>query len=151
MSLLLAACLAACGDQNVITPRDVAGNYVYAIAEGNYQAACAQLDTRTRDRLARAAGPHGTCTELLSRCLPGRFRSSAGDQSQLLYAGSKLRERGRSASVTLGGTAAARATRFVTLSYDGSRWLLTSPGAAITRCLSRISASQRRAGRRVRR
>lgn len=134
--LALCAALAACGNQNIVTASDVAGSYVYAVAEGNYPGACALLTPATRGALLAARPTHGGCPALLRRCLPSRFHHASGDQSQLLYASTDETIHGDHASVVLSATPAAQATRHVTLVRTHGRWRLTSPGAAIARCVA---------------
>lgn len=132
----LCAGLAACGDQNVVTPGDVAGNYVYAIAEGNFSAACALLDPHARAALIAAHPSRGGCPGVMRDCLPSGSRRSSGDQSQLLYANTDVTIHGNRASVALSATPAASATRLVHLIHHQGRWRLSTPGVAISRCLT---------------
>ena len=148
--LALSGALAACGNQIIVTAADMAGSYVYAIAEGNYPKACALLTPGTRRVLLAGRPTRGGCPALLRDCLPGRFRRSSGDQSQLLYANAYETTRGNTATVLLSATPAADATRRVTLVHTHGRWRLTSPGVAISRCVAaarRRHHSHRRRGR----
>lgn len=75
LGLLLAvsAALAGCGNANVLSPAEVALNYVSAIAEDNFSGACAQFEAHTRDRLASLSG--SSCPRLFSHwrlTSPGR-------------------------------------------------------------------------------
>lgn len=137
-ALTVAVCVAACGDSNVVTPGDVAQNYVSALANGTYGGACAQFDAHTRAVLLTSAGSHVTCARLLSNCLPAKFKALASDQSQLLYATADVQQEGERAQVSLSGTAIGRATKQVTLRQERGRWLLTSPGDVVTRCVHRL-------------
>lgn len=140
--LVLCGALAACGNQVIVTASDMAGRYVYAIAEGNYPGACALLTAGTRRALLAGRPTRGGCPALLRDCLPARFRRSSGDQSQLLYANESETHHGSTATVLLSATPAAQATRRVTLVHIHGRWRLTSPGVAISRCVA--SARRRR-------
>jgi hypothetical protein len=141
-ALVVAVCIAACGDSNVVTPADVAQNYVSALANGTYGGACAQFDAHTRAVLLASAGSHLTCSRLLSRCLPARFKALASDQSQLLYATSDVRQDGERAQVRLSGTGIGKATKQVTLRQQRGRWRLTSPGDVVARCVRRLHTSR---------
>lgn len=140
----LVAGLAGCGNTNVMTPVEVAQNYVFAVAEGNYPGACALLESGTRTRLT--SGMRSSCPRLFARCLPNASTTLSHDQAQLLYANADLRVSGRRAVVRLSGPAVARATKAVTLVNQHARWRLTSPGRAITRCVSRLERRRRHAG-----
>lgn len=146
--LTMVAGIAGCGNANVVTPTDVAQSYVYAIAEGNYPGACALLDQRTRETLVASRRSRVSCPRLLACCLPKRTTALRRDQSQLLYANVDLRVSGSRADVRLSGTAAANATREVTLVHERAHCELTSPGAAIERCALRLARDQRRRHRR---
>lgn len=137
-ALVVAVCVAACGESNVVTPGDVAQKYVSALANGTYVGACAQLDAHARAALLTSAGSHFTCPRLLSKCLPAKFKGLASDQSQLLYATADVQQDSERAQVSLSGTAIGKATKRVTLRQERSRWLLTSPGDVITRCVHRL-------------
>jgi hypothetical protein len=140
----LAAALAACGNANVVTPVEAAQNYVFAVAEGNYPGACALLAPGTRVALTSAR--RWSCPTLFLRCLPTPSTALSHDQAQLLYANADLQVSGRHAAVTLSGTAVARAARRVTLVEQHGRWLLSSPGRAIARCVSRLKHHRRHPG-----
>jgi hypothetical protein len=150
LGLLLAfpAVLAGCGNANVVSPSDVAQNYVSAIAEGNFSGACALFEAHTRDRLVALSG--SSCPRLFARCLPRESTSLPRDQVQLLYANVDLRVSGAHAEARLSGTAVTKATKEVTLVDQHTHWRLTSPGGAITRCVGRLSRDRRRAHRRHR-
>lgn len=139
----LAVGVVGCGASNVVTPSEVAQNYVYAVAEGNGSGACALLDARTRDTLVASTRSRRGCPALFARCLPKGSAILRRDQSQLLYANVDLRVSGAHADVRLSGTAAAKATKEVMLAHERTRWVLTSPGQFITRCVSRLRRSHR--------
>lgn len=146
-----AACVvgaAGCGNANVVTPADVAQNYVYQVAEGNYPAACALLDPRTRETLVSAAGSALSCPRLLARCLPAGSTALRHDPVQLLYANVELQVHGPRAEVGLSGTTVASAAKAVTLVRRHAVWRLTSPGRSITRCVGRLIRDRRRGPRR---
>ena len=145
--LALAGCAAGCGNANVVTPTDVAQNYVYAVAEGNYPSACALFDQGTRKTLVSAAGPRLSCPRLFARCLPTGSTALRHDQSQLFYANVDLRVHGSRADVGLSGTAVASAAKEVTLIDRRAGWRLTSPGRAIDRCVRRLSRDRERGHR----
>lgn len=146
--LTMAACVAGCGNSNVLSPVEVAQNYVYAIAEGNYPGACALLGQPTLETLVSSAGSRGSCPGLFARCLPRGSTVLRRDQSQLLYANADLRVHGSRADVRFSDTAVARAAKEVTLIDQRTKWRLTSPGQVITRCVRRLSRSRRRGLRR---
>jgi hypothetical protein len=133
--VVVAISLVGCGNENVVTPAEVAQNYVFAVAEGNYPGACALLEPGTRAGLAATA--RLSCPSLFARCLPNASTSVSHDQAQLLYANADVRVSGSRAAVRLSGPAVARAAQEVTLVNRQARWRLTSPGRAITRCVSR--------------
>ena len=139
-AVAVAICVGACGGSNVVTPGDVAQNYVSALANGTHGGACAQFDAHARAVLLTSAGSDFTCPRLLSKCLPAKFKALANDQSQLLYATADVQQEGVRAQVGLSGTAIGKATKEVTLRQERNRWLLTSPGDIITRCVRRLHA-----------
>ncbi|MEO6858048.1 MAG: hypothetical protein ABI323_05610 [Solirubrobacteraceae bacterium] len=138
--------LAGCGNADVLSPVEVAQNYMYAIAEGNYAGACALLDQHTRARLVSSTGRDVSCPRLFARCLRNSSTILRHDQAQLLYANADLQLTGSRADVRLSGTAVATAARQVTLVDRHMHWSLTSPGKAITRCV-RASRRHRPRGR----
>jgi hypothetical protein len=138
-----AVCLGSCGQYTVVTPGDVAQNYVYSLADGTYPGACALLDSHTRAAMLTSVGQRVSCPRLLARCLPAKFKALADDQSQLLYASTDVRQEGGRAQVSLTGTTIGKATKRVTLKQEQSRWLLTSPGDVITRCMHRLHSHHR--------
>lgn len=135
----------ACGNQVVVTAGDAASNYVFAVAEGNASKACGELAPAARQALVAASHPRASCPAVLTRCVPKHFRSERGDPSQLLYASTAIVAHGNRATVGLSATPAAAAVHSVTLLRVHGRWLLTSPGRVVTRCLR---AEQRRLHRR---
>lgn len=145
----LAVCAAGCGQSTAVSPVDAAQNYVNAIATGYYPGACALLDGGTRHAMLASTGSRIGCSALLARCLPVRTQQSS-DQSQLLYVNTEFSVHGRRAQVTVSGLPVARAIRRVTLADERTRWLLTSPGVAVTRCAHRLRANARRRARRAR-
>jgi hypothetical protein len=124
-------------------PNQVAAQYVYALAEGDYTSACALLDPRTRESLVRAMGSRVKCPRLFARCLRNRAARPTRDQSQLLYATVQVRMEGAKADSRLSGTPVARATREMTLANERGAWKLTSYGAAIRRCELRAERDRR--------
>lgn len=141
--LALAAALAGCGNANVVTPRDVAQNYAFQLAEGNFPQACALFDPAALRSLASGSG--GGCRSLLARCLPKSTTSLRRDETQLFYVNTDLQESGSRATVTVSGTAVARSVRRVSLADERGRWRLTSPGRGIDRCLRARGRRGRRA------
>ena len=125
----------ACGNGVVVTAGDAASNYVYAVAEGNVGKACGYLEPAARQALVTASHPRASCPAVLTRCVPKHFRSERGDPSQLLYASTAIVTHGNRATVGLSGTPAASAVHSVTLIRVHGRWLLTSPGRVVIRCL----------------
>jgi hypothetical protein len=134
--------LGGCGNANVLSPAEVAQNYVAAIAEGNFPGACALFEAHTRDRLVAVSG--SSCPRMFSRCLPRASTSLPKDQVQLLYANVDLRVSGAHAEARLSGTAVTKEAKEVTLVDQHTHWRLTSPGRAITRCVDRLSRDRRR-------
>lgn len=133
-ALVVSACLAACG-QGGPTASDAVGNYVYALAEGNYAGACGLLAPGTREALERSHGGHASCERVIARCLPNQVTRASHDQSQLLFANVALTHgRGGAQVASVSGTPAANATRKLTAAEHRGRWELTSPGVAISRC-----------------
>jgi hypothetical protein len=141
------ACVAGCGNSDVLSPVEVAQNYVYAIAEGNYSRACGMLDQRTREALTASAGSRVSCPRLFARCLPKGSVALRHDQAQLLYANADLQVHGSRADVRLSGTAVASAAKEVTLIERRTQWQLTSAGRVITRCARGLSHHRRRGHR----
>jgi hypothetical protein len=111
-ALLVSVCLAACG-QGGPTASDAVGNYVYALAEGNYAGACALLSPATRDALERSHGGHASCEKLVQECLPNQVTKSSHDQSQLLFANVQLTHVPGGMQASVSGRAAASATKEV--------------------------------------
>jgi hypothetical protein len=146
LTLAVAASLSGCGNANVLSPIEVAQNYVYAVAEGKYPGACALLEARTRAGLVSSA--RLSCPRLLARCLPTTSTSLSHDQVQLLYANADLQVHGTRADVRLSGTAVAKQAKEVTLLDEHTTWRLTSPGRAIARCAATLSRRHRRGHRR---
>jgi hypothetical protein len=112
-------------------------NYLNAVGAGNYSAACAMLDSRTREaplKSARAGGVRITCPKVFVRCLPDKVLRLARDQTQLFYASIDLNVTGKTASGAVSGTAVARALRTVTLANESGTWKLTSYGQAVHGC-----------------
>ncbi|MGI8713893.1 MAG: hypothetical protein ACR2NR_12105 [Solirubrobacteraceae bacterium] len=142
--LAVAACLVGCGSSSdVVSPIEVAQNYAYAMAEGNFPGACALLDGRTRASLISSTRWRAGCPRLFARCMPKQPKVSKRDQTQLLYATVDLRVHGDRADARLSGTSAASATREVTLVRRRARWLLTSPGQVIKTCVVRLRRHHR--------
>ena len=137
VALCLAVALVACGNQVVLTASDVARSYVSALAEGGFQAACTMLAPEARRPLESSA--RVSCAALLARCLPGTTTILSHDQSQLLYVNTNSRDLGCEVAVRLSGTAVAREIREVTLTNEHGRWLLSTPGANITRCAHKFA------------
>jgi len=137
VALAVATCVAACGQSTVVTPYEVAQNYVYAIAEGNLPGACGMIEAHARAALLASTGQHISCPSLFRRCLPNSIVGT-GDQSQLLYGTFLVDTSGDRARATMDGTPAANATRRVSMIDKRTRWLLTSPGLVISRCVGRL-------------
>jgi hypothetical protein len=143
-AVVLAAALTGCGASNIVSPVDVAQNYATAVGAGNDQGACALLEPNLRASLVASAGSHLTCPALLARCLPSRSTATSGDNLQLLYVNVDLRTHGPRAVASLSGLPVARAIKQVTMVQHRTQWRLTSPGRAITRCVSRLRRDRRR-------
>lgn len=139
--VILGVCVVGCGN-SALSPAEVAQNYVYEVAAGNYSAACALLEPPIRRALVSATGARVGCPGLFRRCLPQGTTVLRRDQTQLLYANTDLQIHGSRADVGLSGIAAARATKEVTLVDHRSRWRLTSPGRAIEQCVRRLSGQR---------
>ncbi len=134
----LTAALAGCGAANVVSPVDVAQNYVSAVGEGNFAGACALFEPHALASLLASTGSHPTCPALLARCLPSRVTVTSADKLQLLYVNVDLRTSGSRAVAGLSGLPVASAIKQVTLVRRRSQWRLTSPGQAVTRCVLRL-------------
>jgi hypothetical protein len=139
----VSACVAACG-QGGPTASDAVNNYMYALAEGNYAGACKLLAPGAREALKRSHGRRTSCEKLIARCLPNQVTRASHDQSQLLYATVLLTHDRGVMRASVSGTAAARATRQVTVAQRRGQWELTSPGGAISRC--RLAGRHHRRG-----
>lgn len=131
--LVLAACAAGCG-AGTTGPTQVVQNYLTAIAEGEYDTACALLDSRARATLPTAPGQHLTCQAVFSRCVPNQAASFARDQTQELYANVDLTTDGSTAVAVVSGTLVARTVKEVTLANEHGTWKLTSYGQILRRC-----------------
>ncbi len=143
--LVLAALLTACGSANVVSPNEVAQNYLYAIAEGDFPGACALLERHTREALVSLTRSRGSCPTLFARCLPKGSTTLRRDQVQLLYANVELSVQGSRAHARLSGVAVANAAHEVSLEEQHTQWRLTSAGDNIARCVRRLSRHRRRA------
>ena len=143
VSILLACCVGACGESTVITPNEVAQNYVSAIAEGNFVGACAMIEPHARAHLLAATKTRISCPALFARCLPVSLAAS-GDQSQLFYANVLLATSGDRAQATLSRTPAADAARRVSMLDTRKGWVLTTPGHAVTRCIAKLRHHRRK-------
>jgi hypothetical protein len=141
LALAAIAGLSGCGNANVVTPSEVAQNYMFAVAEGNYPGACAMLQARARARLTASA--HSSCPQLFAHCLPRELTSLSHDQAQLFYANTDLQVSGHRADVRLSGPAVTRSVKEVTLIDQHHHWRLTSPGRAIRRCVGRLERRRR--------
>lgn len=136
--LALAALVAGCGSANVVSPVDIAQNYVSAVGEGNYPGACALFEPRALAALLASTPAHPTCTALLARCLPSRVTVTSADKLQLLYVNVDLRMYGSRAVALVSGLPVAAAIKQVTMVRLKTHWRLTSPGQAIDRCVRRL-------------
>lgn len=135
MLLAVVAAVAGCESNSAPPgPYDVVSNYLTQIAEGNYSNACGLLDTGARDALIRKMGSRTSCSHLFVRCLPSNATNIKRDQSQLLFANIQVVSHRKTADVTVGGTAVARAIRQVTVAKERGTWKLTSYGHALTQC-----------------
>ena len=141
--LALAVAVAGCGAANVVSPVDVAQNYVSAVGEGNFAGACALFEPHALGSLLASTGSRPTCPSLLARCLPTRVTVTSADQLQLLYVNVDLRTYGSRAVAGVSGLPVAKAIRQVTMVEHRGRWRLTSPGRAVTRCVSRLRRDRR--------
>ncbi|MGZ4196270.1 MAG: hypothetical protein ACXVEW_06455 [Solirubrobacteraceae bacterium] len=133
-ALALAVCAVGCGESSTTPPVDVVQNYLNDVGAGNYAAACALLDKRTREAPLKSVRPRITCATVFARCLPDNVTRLTRDQTQLLYASIEMNVTGDKASANVSGTAVARAIRKVTLAEQQGNWKLTSYGRAVQRC-----------------
>lgn len=127
----LALCMVGCAQPPPPPYQVAAQSYLSALAEGNYDNACALLDGRTLARLTRS---RVTCAGFYHRCLPNDALKLKLDQSQLLYATLQVSRRGSRAEATASGTAVAEAISHVTLADEDGHWKLTSFGSGLTGC-----------------
>lgn len=109
-------------------------NYLNDVGAGNYAAACALLDKRTREAPLKSVRPRITCATVFARCLPDNVTKLTRDQTQLLYASIEMNVTGDKASANVGGTTVARAIKKVTLANERGNWKLTTYGQAVHRC-----------------
>jgi len=144
VGVLLGCCVSACGESTVITPNEVAQNYVAAIAEGNFVGACAMIEPHARADLLAATKTRISCPALFARCLPVSSQAASGDQSQLFYANVLLATSGDRAQATLSRTPAADAARRVSMLDTRKGWVLTTPGHAVTRCIAQLRHHHRK-------
>ncbi|MGZ6690219.1 MAG: hypothetical protein ACXVHQ_22395 [Solirubrobacteraceae bacterium] len=141
-ALALVLCVVGCGESSTTPPVDVVQNYLNDLGAGNYAAACALLDKRTREAPLKSARPRITCATVFARCLPDNVTRLTRDQTQLLYASIQVNVAGDTGSANVSGTAVARAIRKVTLANESGNWKLTSYGQAVHQC--RLSKPRRR-------
>ncbi len=128
--------LAACGS-TASTPYDVVNTYLNTLAEGDYPDACGMLSAQAREAMPASTGVHGSCTTVLTRCLPSHALVLKEDQSQLFYATVQVTTQGSTARAAVSRTAVADALKEVTLQQTRTGWELTSPGSGLTACSKR--------------
>jgi hypothetical protein len=133
-ALVLLAFLAGCG-AGTTPPNEVVNNYVTALAEGNFQGACAMLPNAQRAALARAGGTRPSCVAAYNRCVPKQPTNTSKDQTQLFYANVQSTITGSNAVAELSGTTVATALKQVTLVERHGVWSLTSYGTGLKACV----------------
>lgn len=128
-----ALALAGCGSSGPV-PDDAVQSYLSDLAEGNYTNACGMLSAGARAALVSANGERHGCPAIYHHCLPSDPQTLKRDQTQLLFDTVQSFVHGSHARVLVQGTSVAREIKRVALVRDRSRWLLVSPGEAVSRC-----------------